>query len=155
MQPAGVHGRAHGTEAPRCHWLHRDRDVEPAASERAPAPALFIGDQLASPGEYREGVTDVFGASARMPSWNWSRNDQLNIRRPGAEGDHMTLERGQLLRSIGNRGTIEWHQYLPRYRRQFIAGRLLRASKSVNPVFSSRLRETIVRRKRDWTIQFG
>jgi len=57
--------------------------------------------------------------------------------------------------SAGNRGTIEWHQYLPRYRRQFIAGRLLRASKSVNPVFSSRLRETIVRRKRDWTIQFG
>jgi len=37
--------------------------------------------------------------------------------------------------SAGNRGTIEWHQYLPRYRRQFIAGRLLRASKSVSTGF--------------------
>src|SRR5207248_8125187 len=80
-------------------------------------PALFVSDQRASPGEYREGVTDVFGASTRMPSRDRSCTDQLSVRRTGAEADCIAVHRGQRLPSFDNRGTIEWHPYLPRYRK--------------------------------------
>jgi hypothetical protein len=60
---AGAHDGAQGAISARECRLGRDRDAQPAPGERSLAPALFIGEQFARPGQYSDCVTEALTAA--------------------------------------------------------------------------------------------